>query len=312
LNKRIDVVGFGSAAIDNICIINSIASYRGTTFISDLKVYSGGCVPTALVTLQRLGTNTAFISSLGDDWRGEKIISDLTEEGVDCCNIQINKGLLSPFSFIQVNEKFGKRAIAHYQGSIKMLRFDKSVESLIQAGKILHIDGLLPQEQIKAAIFAHKNGLKVMIDAHVIVDGIYDLLKHVDFIITSRDFLTDFTRCKDTESSLDIIYKMYKPEILVTTLGEKGSIEFSGNGVVYINGFNVDVKDTTGAGDVYHGSFIFGILNNWNIREIMTFASAVAALKCKHYGGREGIPNLEETQKFLQDNGIDYIVNYQK
>ncbi|MBM4080993.1 MAG: sugar kinase, partial [Planctomycetes bacterium] len=63
--------------------------------------------------------------------------------------------------------------------------------------------------------------------------------------------------------------------------------------------FDVDVVDTTGCGDVYHGAFIFGLLRKWDLRRTAQFASAVAALKCRELGGRAGIPTLPEVQRFL-------------
>jgi sugar/nucleoside kinase (ribokinase family) len=57
--------------------------------------------------------------------------------------------------------------------------------------------------------------------------------------------------------------------------------------------------DTTGAGDVFHAGFIYGLLQNWEVEEILRFANAAAALKCRDLGGRKGIPTLEEAQQFL-------------
>jgi sugar/nucleoside kinase (ribokinase family) len=66
-----------------------------------------------------------------------------------------------------------------------------------------------------------------------------------------------------------------------------------------VKGFKVDVLDTTGAGDVFHAGFIYGLLQHWDLEKILQFANAVAALKCRELGGRKGIPTLTETQEFL-------------
>jgi ribokinase len=70
--------------------------------------------------------------------------------------------------------------------------------------------------------------------------------------------------------------------------------------IFYVKGFEVKAIDTTGAGDVFHAGFIYGLLQNWEIVDILSFANAVAALKCRDLGGRKGIPTLEEVQKFLE------------
>jgi sugar/nucleoside kinase (ribokinase family) len=69
--------------------------------------------------------------------------------------------------------------------------------------------------------------------------------------------------------------------------------------ILYVKAFKTDVVDTTGAGDVFHAGFIYGLLQHWDIRKILLFANAAAALKCRELGGRKGIPTLEEVQSLL-------------
>lgn len=302
--NKFDAIGFGSATLDYICLVNSIANYHQSIFISDVKFFGGGCVPTALITLQRLGGESAFISLLGDDWIGKEIVKGLEKENICCGGIELTEYILSPFSFIQVNERFGKRAIAYHPSSNKLLKFNKTAGELVKKGKILLIDGFIPQEDLKAAKYAHNNGVKVMLDANIILDGTEDLLPYIDYLITSESFLFEYLGKKDIEFSLKKIYRDIKPEILVTTLGRKGSVAVINNEIVYVDSFNVDVLDTTGAGDVYHGAFLFGVIKGWSIKDIMIFSSAVSAIKCKSYGGRQGIPDYESTVNFLKERGI--------
>jgi len=302
--NNFDVVGFGSATIDYICLIDDIANYNQATIISDVKFFGGGCVPTALVALQRLGGKSAFISLLEDDWIGKEIIKGLEKESIYCGGIKLTKNVSSPFSFIQVNRKFGKRAIAYYPGSSRLIKFDQSAEELIRKAKIILIDGLIPIEDIKAAKFAHENGIKVMLDADIILDGTKKLLPYIDYLITSKAFLFEYSGKEEIDFSLKKIYRNIKPEILVTTLGRKGSIAVIDNEIVYIDSFDVNVLDTTGAGDVYHGAFLFGIIKGWSVRDIMIFSSAVSAIKCNSYGGRKGIPDYKTTIDFLNKRGI--------
>ena len=74
-------------------------------------------------------------------------------------------------------------------------------------------------------------------------------------------------------------------------------------------GFEVDSVDTTGAGDVFHGAFLYAVLREWDIRRCCVFANAVAAMKCRRLGGRAGIPTLEESLGFLGERapGLDFI-----
>jgi len=73
----------------------------------------------------------------------------------------------------------------------------------------------------------------------------------------------------------------------------------SGEELLFQKAFSIDSVDTTGAGDVYHGGYIYGLLQGWDAPECMRFASATAALKCREIGARKGIPHLEEIKEFL-------------
>ena len=64
--------------------------------------------------------------------------------------------------------------------------------------------------------------------------------------------------------------------------------------------FSVPVADTTGAGDVFHGAFIYGILQDWDLEDVIRFSHAVAAMKCMHIGARRGIPTISEVREFLK------------
>jgi ribokinase len=65
----------------------------------------------------------------------------------------------------------------------------------------------------------------------------------------------------------------------------------------------VPVVDTTGAGDVFHGAYLFGLLRGWALPAVAEFASATAALKCMTLGGRKGIPTLDTVMTYLREQG---------
>jgi sulfofructose kinase len=73
--------------------------------------------------------------------------------------------------------------------------------------------------------------------------------------------------------------------------------------LIHSSAFKVPVADTTGAGDVFHGAFIYGLIQNWNLEDVIRFAHAVAAMKCMQIGARRGIPRLSDVQEFLKNGG---------
>ena len=102
------------------------------------------------------------------------------------------------------------------------------------------------------------------------------------------------------EVALDAL-KVLGPGEVVITLGSKGSIGWDGKKVIFQEAFPIQAKDTTGAGDVFHGAYIYGTLQGWAMAECMRFASAVSALKCREVGAQKGIPNMDEVIEFMED-----------
>ena len=94
----------------------------------------------------------------------------------------------------------------------------------------------------------------------------------------------------------------YGAEMAFYTLGAEGAIARSPAGTFTYPAFPTQIVDTTGAGDAFHGAFIYGLLQDWPIHEIACFASAVAALNCGHLGGRSGLPDLAEVESFIAKN----------
>jgi sugar/nucleoside kinase (ribokinase family) len=91
------------------------------------------------------------------------------------------------------------------------------------------------------------------------------------------------------------------PKLVCTTQGRHGAIAISKEDVFVSDGFPVECVDTTGAGDVFHGAFIVGLLKGWPLPEILKLSNAAAALKCRFLGGRKGIPSLQEALQFLAE-----------
>ncbi len=87
------------------------------------------------------------------------------------------------------------------------------------------------------------------------------------------------------------------------TAGRAGAYAVAGDDAWHQPAFPVAVRDTTGAGDVFHGAYLFGVLQGWELRRTVAFAAAAAALKCRALGGRAGIPTLAETARFLVERG---------
>jgi sulfofructose kinase len=130
------------------------------------------------------------------------------------------------------------------------------------------------------------------------------LFRLTDILIVGRRFGRMLT---GKDAPRDILHALaaFGPRVVGLTLAETGSMLLYQDEIVVAPGFPVEVVDTTGAGDVFHGAFVYGLLRRWEARTILAFANAVSALKCTCLGGRAGIPSATEVHTFLRSRGQD-------
>jgi len=126
-----------------------------------------------------------------------------------------------------------------------------------------------------------------------------ELLTVSDYIVSSRSFALDFTSAGNIEDAAEDLFSAGGHAAVVVTDGERGGFCISTTSKFQYPAYNVYVTDTTGAGDVFHGAFDYGLLQGWKLEKIVNFASIVAGLKCRLPGGRAGIPNFEQARDIL-------------
>jgi sugar/nucleoside kinase (ribokinase family) len=153
---------------------------------------------------------------------------------------------------------------------------------------------------MEAATQAKALGMTVVLDAGTMRDESKKLVALVDILIASETFATPLVGIDaSNETALRALHGL-GPEQVIITLGQKGSIGLNDRGIIRQAAFQVRAKDTTGAGDVYHGAYIYGLLQGWDMPRCMRFASATAAFKCKRTGAHTGIPDLTAVHEFLK------------
>lgn len=293
------VVGLGQACVDFLGRVPSFPPEDGKIELLDLHRQCGGPASTALVTLSRLGVACSFLGSVSDDSLGADIVKGLTEEGVDASYLKILPGYTSQFAFIAISRTSGNRTIFWHRGSVPHLTKDQVDLSPFTGADIVHLDGLMIQASLEAVRQAKTRGLTVVLDAGTLREGSLDLASAVDVLIASARFADPLVGSEaGPEKALEALRGL-GPKVVVMTMGHKGSLGWDGGEVVWMEAFPVEAVDTTGAGDVFHGGYIYGLLQKWSMKECMRFASAAAALKCREIGARKGIPRLKQVQEFM-------------
>lgn len=297
------VVGIGQCALDNLFIIDSFPIPDTKKEVLEWTIAGGGPVATALVGLARLGVECDFHGITGDDEGGDQIRESLICENVNIEGLIKRPGAVSQVAFIAVEKESGKRTIFWKRPAADPLTSHELPDNFLDGADFLHIDGLMHEASIHAVKKARKKNIPVMLDAGRMRKGMTELIHMCDYVVGSEEFAKEFSGNTNGFEPEKVIKQMAKfgAKAVTITLGEKGSITLSDNKIFTTPAFTVNVVDTTGAGDVFHGGYIYGLLQERDIKETVRFASAFAALKCRKLGGRAGIPVLKETMDFLNE-----------
>jgi ribokinase len=266
----------------------------------------GGPVPTALCALSKFGVKSAFVGKCGADHDGNAIRDDLKRFGVDTRRLILDSDSRTSRAFIIVDKQTGKKTVILDKTESSALSPDELDVSFIRKARYLLIDGREPESSMTAALIAKKAGAEVIIDAGSPRKNIADLLAHVDHLVASNRFSLDFTQEVDPgKAALKLAHMGFKS--VVITSGHQGCVGATPDGELFQQeAFAVDVVDTTGAGDVFHGGYVYGLSQGWGFPQILEFASAAAALKCTRLGGRRGIPELNEVNTLIRSVNAKY------
>ncbi len=305
MDKKIyKVAGLGQCSLDYITTLKAYPEEDTKAEVEGITVQGGGPVATALVALSRLGVKSYFSGIISNDRAGAEIRAGLKKEGVDTRGLRQRPGGESQRAFIVAASSSGTRTIFWQRPTVAPLSANEVRASFLKDKDFLLLDALMPAASIKAATLANRAGVPVMCDAGSVREGMAELLPLCDYVVASEVFARSYAgtpvKCLKALGGIGV-------KAATVTLGRKGSITAErepGIGARFTTpAFKVKAVDTTGAGDVFHGGYIYGLLQGWKLERVVEFASAVAALKCEVPGGRSGIPFLGVVKEFMRKRG---------
>jgi len=295
------VIGMGVACLDQLLLWNDMGAPVRKARIVDRQTQGGGMAATAMVAVSRLGGQAELWAAVGTDWVGDLILRELQDEGVDTSQAARLDGKGSLLVTVSVDQPTGERHFVHSTGQHHADTAVGDLARLESAGCLL-IDHGLPGAEARAAQRARELGVPVVTDTEGLGERNRAVFAHVDYAVLSRDCAQTLDAGGDWREAGRRVQDL-GPGCVVVTLGDGGLACLDGDEYEEVPAFPVDVVDTTGAGDVFHGAFCFGLTQGYPLHDNLVFASAVAALKCRRLGGRSGIPSLEEVFDFLGERG---------
>lgn len=296
------VAGLGQCSLDYLFVIDDFPKPDTKKEVVQWTASGGGPVATALASLSRLGLESAFYGIIGDDETGEKIVDSLKSENINTTGLIKRREAYSQTAFIAVEQNTGKRTIFWKRPSGDPLHPEELPGDFPGTANLLLLDGLMTDASLYAACTARERAIPVMLDAGRVRPGMLELAGLCDYVVGSEEFARELT-----DADGDFLPEKAARKIrslgagtATVTLGSNGSITLSGDDMFYTPAFPVKTVDTTGAGDVFHGGYIYGILQKWPLQDVVKFASAFAALSCRSLGGRAGIPSLRDTLSLIE------------
>jgi sulfofructose kinase len=296
-SEKVAVVGIGLNATDTLIPVKHFPERGSKIEIQSANALLGGQVASAMVACQQWGLRTRYVGKLGEDHFAALHRAEFERLGIET-HLLTAKGAGSQQAFILVDSA-GERTVLWKRDRRLALLADEINPDWIRTAGILHLDGHDTAAAGVAARFARTASVPVVADLDDLYTGVESLLPNIDCLITSRDIPVRLTGKPDLLQSLPEVQKRYGSKIVGATLGSDGVLVWDGQNFHYAPAFWVKVVDTTGAGDIFHAGFIYGLAQGWPIQRQLEFACAAAALNCTAVGARGGIRPVEEIERLI-------------
>jgi sugar/nucleoside kinase (ribokinase family) len=250
-----------------------------------------------MVACQRWGLRARYVGKLGDDAAADLHRAEFARAGVEA-KIITARDCASHQSFILVEDS-GERTVLWKRDERLMLRPEELRREWIADARALHVDGRDTAAAISAAGWAREAGIPVVADLDELYPDVEQLIEKVDYLIVSRNIPGQLTGKSDLRESLMATRLQYGCRLTAATLGQDGVLAWDGHDFCYRPAYRVEVVDTTGAGDIFHAGFIYGLLQRSPLAQTLDFACAAAALNCTAVGARGGIQAVSSIENLM-------------
>jgi len=300
--ENFDVLVIGRSCLDYIAVINQFPEENQKVPLEFRLTEGGGQGGTASCCISRLRGNVVYAGKLGDDAEGRFCLKRLEEFGVATDFIEIVSGGKTPVAYILVNAGSGHRTIVYERNSLPRISIDEQLKNLTARSEIVLLDPEVTYlaRPLKAVA---QGRIKIVYDCERWREGIEDVMESADYFIPSSEFL-ESDRLNFGDISLN--RKIFKLNEMVTgqlivTGGEKGAYYPIDDKLYQVSAPAVKAVDTIGAGDNFHAAFALALKKGLDLHQAVRLSVAVASLSCREFGGRNGVPEMEEAMQLANE-----------
>jgi sulfofructose kinase len=295
-----DVIGIGATSVDYVYRLPALPEANGPLSkirISAHAISCGGQTATALATCAALGLRSKFAGVLGSDENALRIRAALVDRQIDVADALVHHGP-NQFAAILIDDRTGERIVLWSRDDGIALRPSELKPGLLGSARVVHVDDVDQEAAIQIAQSARAAGAKVTSDIDRVTDRTGALVDAVTIPILAEHVPPALTGETDLARAIVTLHREHH-ELTVVTLGPHGALITDGRAVHHEPAFTVSAVDTTGAGDIFRGAFIYGLLRGDEPRAMVRFANAAAAVSCTRRGAIDSVPTLEEIERVV-------------
>ncbi len=305
MGSSIDILGVGCVAVDDLLYVADYPAADGKTQVLGRERHCGGLTATALVAAARLGAQCGFAVTLGDDELSRFVRECLREEGIELEWVRRSPEARPIHSIVIVDQHRGTRTILYDLDGFRATGPDGPDEQAIRSAGVLFVDHVVAEDAIRAAGIARAVGIPVVADLESDrVPRFSELLGLVDHLVVSQGFAEQLTGASDPAAAARALAAPDRQAVVVTC-GAEGCWYLGSDEPgppCHQPAFEVEVVDTTGCGDVFHGAYAAGLVEGLDLAARVRLAAATAALSATRSGGQAGIPVRQAVQAFLEEH----------
>lgn len=295
--QKVDLVGVGLNATDTVIHVSAYPARGSKTEYESESLKPGGQVATTVVACQAWGLSTRYVGKLGNDEAAALHAREFQRTGVEA-QLVYAEDAPSARSLILVDTS-GERTVLCRRDPRIALQPKELKRAWVESAGVLHVDGFDTAAATQAAKWAREAGVRVVADLDETYPGVDALIENIDYLIVSRDFPQRLTGEADLRAALRLIAERYGCSLTAATLGPDGVLAWDGTDFHFAAAYEVPVVDTTGAGDVFHAGFIYGLAQGWSLARQLDFSCAAAAINCMSEGARGGIRTVNEIEALM-------------
>ena len=290
-----DVVGFGESSIDYVYVVPQLNGAKAE-ILSHFSA-CGGQVATTMVACAALGLRAAYLGPVGRDANGIRIRSELEGRRVEVKHMRLQTAD-TRYAVILVDQRSGDRQVLFQRDPRLAVAPDELDEASIPETRVLHVDATDEPAAIRLAQLGRAKGITVTSDIDTVTKHTRELLAAVTVGIMAEHVPHELTGEADIEAALRALaFGLRSSGLLCVTLGARGAAALDGGAFYLVPATPVAAVDTTGAGDVFRGAVIYGLLQGWDTPKILAFANAAAGISCTRPGAMASAPSLHDVNR---------------